>query len=324
MFWEQAYRDHAPMMLGACLRYIPDRPLAEDLMHDAFVAAINKAGTYDGRGCFAAWLRRIAVNTALMHLRGLRPSVSYETLIDNENTEPMEQEPAYGQLAPPDLSHQQLLEIIGQLPENHRMVFNLYVIDDFSHEQISQQLNISTGTSKSHLARARKRLRQLLLSHEDAEQRRRLPLLFILPFGWNNVDSFFKNRLAGYAAVPDSAPGFMDAVDWNTATVPRPQLIPARTNWVGAGAAASAAVILASGVYFYALQTSETAVPAAETVPIADSVQRMPAQMPIAQPSAGEPSAAPPQTVVVRQTIIEHQTVVVRDTITVIDTADAL
>ena len=156
-FWEKAYQDNIGRLIGICYRYTKNYPLSEDLAHDAFLKAIDKAGTFKGSGQFEAWLRRIVVNHTLQYLRDRKkdpPLVdSMPDLIAPETIEENSHPSKSMSFTIPEL-----IDTIDQLPEHHRLVFNLYVMEEFTHSQIGDELGISEGTSKSHLARARKKL----------------------------------------------------------------------------------------------------------------------------------------------------------------------
>ncbi|SKB87573.1 RNA polymerase sigma factor [Dyadobacter psychrophilus] len=201
-FWESIYRQNIAKMIGVCWRYTQDRQTAEDLAHDAFVVAINKASSFENKGPFEAWLRRIVVNVALQYLRERKKSDNLDrpaatTFIYSD----VEDENSHNDLH--TFSEAELLEVIGYLPEHHRLVFNLYVIDNFSHAQIAARLSISEGTSKSHLARARKKIRQLLQAKlQEDKKRRRTFLLLLFPSRFWHIDSLITKGLNGFEIEP--------------------------------------------------------------------------------------------------------------------------
>lgn len=166
--WNVIYKNNAPRLLGICRRYVKDVQLAEDLMHNAFITAMDKIATFSGKGAFEGWLRRIVINTVLLYLRQSKKM----QFSDNEPTEytsgllqQEEQEAEHTQrkaIENANFSKEQLLEVVDMLPNHHKVVFNLYVIDGYTHNEIGELLSISPGTSKSHLARARKKIQQLL------------------------------------------------------------------------------------------------------------------------------------------------------------------
>lgn len=197
-FWEKIYNENARKIKAVCFRYTGDKELAEDLMHDTFVTAINKHQGFQERGVIEAWLRKIAVNTSLMHLRSQKKLLELSHEIGNydESFESTDSE-SEDLISNTDFSEQELLEMINQLPIHHKLVFNLYAFEKFTHMEIGNELNISPGTSKSHLARARKKL-QLLLT-ENASKKKLKRASAIIPFlaaGNQFVDSIFKNHLA--------------------------------------------------------------------------------------------------------------------------------
>ena len=195
-FWESIYKKHIKNMIGICYRYVGNRQIAEDLAHDAFTKAIDNSDNFQGRGSFDAWLRRIVVNNALSYLRNKKREklfnddyIHSESFRDNTTENLLEQN---------SFSLEELLDAINSLPEQHKLVFNLYVLDKFTHIQIAEELGISSGTSKSHLARARKKLRKLLyekalLNKHNNKKKNRALLLLVLSFNWRYVDTIFKN-----------------------------------------------------------------------------------------------------------------------------------
>jgi RNA polymerase sigma factor (sigma-70 family) len=154
------YEHFAPRMLALCNRYVKDRMEAEDLMVVAFTKVLDRIRQYKGDGSFEGWIRRIMVNEALSFLRRNK-SMYLETDI-----EAAEREPDYENLES-TLEAEDLMQLISQLPAGYRIVFNLYAIDGFSHQEIASQLGISENTSKSQLSRARAQLQKKLLQLEE-------------------------------------------------------------------------------------------------------------------------------------------------------------
>ncbi len=151
---KQLYDMFAGKMFGICLRYCKSHSYAEDILQEGFVKVFRNISTYAFRGSFEGWMYRIFINTALEKLR----KKSFEMPID----ELYEFENGYfdNNDVHDDLSAQELLSMIQELPSQYRTVFNLYAIDGYSHKDISEYLNISEGTSKSNLSRARTILKQ--------------------------------------------------------------------------------------------------------------------------------------------------------------------
>ncbi|MBG8555924.1 RNA polymerase sigma factor [Hymenobacter guriensis] len=143
-------------LMGVCLRYCPTREEAEDALQLTFVKLFTRLEQYRGQGPFEAWARRIAVTTALNAYHQHR-----------QRGQQVEAEEALD-LAHPDgtpfdqMSAEELVQMIGQLPLGYRTVLNLYAIEGYSHAEISTLLGISEGTSKSQLSRARRLLEERL------------------------------------------------------------------------------------------------------------------------------------------------------------------
>lgn len=156
-FWSKQYKSHIGKMIGVCYRYVGDWQVAEDLAQDAFLHAIEKSGTYHAWGSFEGWLKKIALNEALMYLRNQPETVALEEGMAVE--EPLADE---SQEVKEDFSQEELLEFIRQLPVKQRTVFNLYAVEHWSHKQIAQKLDISVANSKVLLSRARAELQGML------------------------------------------------------------------------------------------------------------------------------------------------------------------
>ncbi|EAQ39601.1 RNA polymerase sigma factor, sigma-70 family [Dokdonia sp. MED134] len=140
------YKRYASVLFSVCLKYAPNYTEAEDILQDAFITIFDKITQYKNKGSFEGWLKRVVINTALQRYR--KPGVY--SLVNEENIKEVEVEVEEDAI-PLDY----LLSIIQELPDRYRMVFNLYVMDGYSHREISELLTISQGTSKSNLARAR-------------------------------------------------------------------------------------------------------------------------------------------------------------------------
>lgn len=143
--------------MAACLRYVGDRETAEDLLQEGFITLFSKLDSYSGTGSFEGWARKIFVNTALMHLRKtdalkLSDDISEARSLSDEMPLPDRQ-----------LGYRQLLKLIASLPADARTVFNMYVVEGYSHKEIAEALGCTEATSRSKLQRARLRLQQLIL-----------------------------------------------------------------------------------------------------------------------------------------------------------------
>jgi RNA polymerase sigma-70 factor (ECF subfamily) len=147
----QIYKLFASKLFSFCLKYSKNYAEAEDNLHDAFVTIFKKISQFKNIGSFEGWMKRITINTALQRYRSVGVfDIVNENQIEEETIEVDED----------SIKIDFLLRIIQELPNRYRLVFNLYVLDDYSHKEIAEMLNISTGTSKSNLARARMILKE--------------------------------------------------------------------------------------------------------------------------------------------------------------------
>lgn len=161
---ELLYKQFYGYAMSICLRYTRTREEALDVLNDGFLKVFTKLEQYNPELPFKAWLRRIMVNTALDHYRQAVQHYYHTDLDQVAEHTPVHSADTYSQLA-----HEELLDLISGLSPAYRMVFNLYVIDGYSHEEIAGQLAISVGTSKSNLARARENLRAMLQKKTNDE-----------------------------------------------------------------------------------------------------------------------------------------------------------
>jgi len=159
------FEHYSSRMLALCCRYVKDRMDAEDVMVVAFTKVFDRIGQYKGEGSFEGWIRRIMVNESLTYLRKNK-SMYLETDI-----EAAEREPDYNKLGS-ELEAEDLRKLIADLPTGYRIVFNLYAIDGFSHQEIAAQLGVSENTSKSQLSRARTYLQKVLQDKDWVENKK--------------------------------------------------------------------------------------------------------------------------------------------------------
>jgi RNA polymerase sigma factor (sigma-70 family) len=142
---EQLYRLFEKNFFGLCLKYSASYADAQDNFQEGFLIIFRKINQYSGKGSFEGWAKRILINHALQKHKGVR---FMEVL--NDNIPDVEVE-----IEEEEIALDYLLQIIQELPDQYRIVFSLYVLDDYSHQEISEMLSISTGTTKSNLHRAR-------------------------------------------------------------------------------------------------------------------------------------------------------------------------
>lgn len=160
---KKLYERYAPTMLGLCIRYMKDQYEAEDVLSEAFIKIFANIKQFKFEGSFEGWIRRIMVNECLSQLRKKR------RLYAQVDIEELNREPNYEELGD-ELHAEDLLMLINALPDGYRTIFNLYAIEGYSHKEIAEQLNITVGTSKSQLSRARSLLQKSLLQQENLTQ----------------------------------------------------------------------------------------------------------------------------------------------------------
>lgn len=152
---EQLYALYSRKMMAICQRYTRSRFEAEDIFHEAFIKVFKNIHTWQG-GAFEGWMRRIFVNTAINHYHQHRKYLDH---VDASYAESM--------LSSADniistLSNQELIQMINKMPEGYRLIFNLYVVEGYNHNEIAEMLNIAEGSSKSQLSKAKNYLRKII------------------------------------------------------------------------------------------------------------------------------------------------------------------
>ena len=154
------YRRYAQAMYNVCLRILNHEAEAEDVLQEAFLKAFQNIHRFKGESTVGAWLKRIVVNTALNQLR--RRKIDWVSL-EEHPVEPPENTAATEENLP--FSVPEIRAAIRELPDGYRVVFSLYLLEGYDHQEIASILDISESTSKSQYNRAKKRLRQLLTTH---------------------------------------------------------------------------------------------------------------------------------------------------------------
>lgn len=149
----ELYRKYSPRLLSLCLRYLPDRPSAEDSMHDAFVKILEviRKFKYNGEGSLYSWMARVTVNHCFDSNKK-RKRIRQSFIDDGNMPEPAaEDSPSDSRDIPPEV----LRQMVESLPVGYRTVFKLYTVDGLSHDDIGKLLGIKAKSSSSNLARAR-------------------------------------------------------------------------------------------------------------------------------------------------------------------------
>lgn len=159
--FSQLYMKYSKLHLLTCLRYVKHRYDAEDLLQESYIRIFKDLKQFDScKGNFLNWSKRLVINICLQHLRKKRIVIDFDNLkqaVDKVdlNSEILSQ-----------LNLEDLTKVISSLPKGYRTVFNMYVIDGFTHKEIAEELKISTSTSKTQLMKAKKML-QKNLSQND-------------------------------------------------------------------------------------------------------------------------------------------------------------
>ncbi len=208
--WNETYTNISPKLLGICRRYIKDIATAEDIVQDSFIVAIQKEHSLKDINSLHGWLSRIVINMAIHHIKETKKT-TFSTandfdLVDNYTLMETLELDNKSRLLASDLDRNDVLEAIDNLPDHHKSVFNMYVIDQFSHNDIAKTLDISVGTSKSHLSRARKSIQTFLLEKikekpVDEKKKRRLAFLIILGFGNSLFANFYQTKFQDFEIV---------------------------------------------------------------------------------------------------------------------------
>ncbi len=157
---ERLYKMFADKMFGVCLIYTKDYDAAKDVMQEGFVKVFNKLDTFKFKGSFEGWVRRIMVNTALERYRKNYYLYPINDIEDYKND--IAYDDVIGMISANDL-----LKLIKELSPQYQMVFKLFAIEGYSHKEIAKKLEISEGTSKSNLSRARKILQEKVKKYFD-------------------------------------------------------------------------------------------------------------------------------------------------------------
>lgn len=156
---QQLYKKHAPKMLSVCRLYVKDLQQAEDVMITAFMKVFTHLKTFEFKGSFEGWVRKIMVNESISFLRAQKEVIFSDDIYRPDDTS----DPINAQI-----NLDQIQSHIDNLPNGYKMVFNLYVIEGYKHQEIAKMLGIQEGTSKSQLAQARKMLQKQLSNFQKS------------------------------------------------------------------------------------------------------------------------------------------------------------
>ena len=151
-------------MMGVCLRYSKSSDEAKDVLHEGFMKVFTSLKNFSNKGSFEGWVRKIMVHTSIDHIRKNRQEyLIVNTVYANDRSKNLREEQ---EVTDDDIlnriSKEEIMKAVEQLTPAYRAVFNLYVVDEYTHKEISEMLDISEGTSKSNLAKAKFNLRKNL------------------------------------------------------------------------------------------------------------------------------------------------------------------
>lgn len=158
-FQRLLYDKYSAKMHGVCLRYTEDVDEAKDVLQEGFIKVFKNLSKFRSEGSFEGWLRRIFINTSIEHYRKRK----YVTRVTNQSDEQIQDEDIN---VLHRLAERDILAIINQLSPGYKTVFNLHVIEGYSHKEIADMLGINEGTSKSQLARAKSVLKKIIESNQ--------------------------------------------------------------------------------------------------------------------------------------------------------------
>lgn len=158
----EIYKLYARAMYNVSLRIVGSREDAEDVLQESFVSAFRSIEGFRSESSFGAWLKRIVINRSLNQIRGKVHFKEVDDEIHAYAEEEEQEESPYGVT--------ELKEALAQLPSGFRTVFTLYMFEDYSHKEIAETLEISEGTSKSQLNRAKKKLKELMIQNHEQRQ----------------------------------------------------------------------------------------------------------------------------------------------------------
>ena len=331
-FWSRKYEGNIDRLVAICYRYVGERQTAEDLAHEAFLKAIERADTYRATGPFDAWLTRITVNRCVSYLRTRPETVPLEEELTPAPAD-QEEEPNWQT----GFTKQELLETIQKLSERQRMVFNLHAIDRVSHQQIADLMDISVTNSKQLFLRARTRLQQLLaIKAQEKESKKKGLLMIALLFmmkrnSAHHLDRLYRSELSQLRMSPAHR---LSESEIRSAVAASPVSAGIALATHKTAAVIATATAIAGGICVWQMVRNtpgENAMPpGVETQNFASLQPAEPEQTPIADTSIAENVSAPvetrhgtslqPEPVVITREIPVTRTVVLHDTITVTDT----
>lgn len=151
---------YAPKLMAVCIRYLKDNDLAKDALQESLISIFKSIQTYSGIGSFEGWMTKIAVHTCLKEIR-MKKSFQDLLLVDLQETKTQEIESS--------LEMKDILNLINELPETQRIVFNMHIVEGYSHLEIADLINIAESSSRVYLTRARRWLQEKIEKSDSDE-----------------------------------------------------------------------------------------------------------------------------------------------------------
>ncbi|MEY4902896.1 MAG: hypothetical protein RLZZ292_711 [Bacteroidota bacterium] len=158
---QRVFQHYYSYAYNTCRRYAKNKEETEEMVGDAFYKIFSKIDQFIPNTTFKAWIYRILVNTAIEYFRKYHQNKDYST----QELDSVSNLAAADDATMANLDFEDMTKIVQQLPPAYRTVFNLFVVEQFTHEEIAQQLHISSSTSKSNLTRARQKLKEMYLKN---------------------------------------------------------------------------------------------------------------------------------------------------------------
>ncbi len=167
----ELYNTYSPKMLAVCFRYAHSREDAEDMLQEAFIKVFTQLRTFENRGSFEGWIRRIVVHTCINTLKKNKKFNESVDLIHAASISIREE------TVPAVVQVKQIVDCIRSLPIGYRTVLNLYAIEGYSHREIAQLLDIEESTSRSQFTRAKGMLEELLIKKNILQPKQKIDWL---------------------------------------------------------------------------------------------------------------------------------------------------
>ena len=155
------YNQTFTKMIGACLRYSSNYDEAMDFVQDGYIKVFSKIGNYQPTGSLVSWIKHVIVNNLIDSLR--RSKQQFAEIEEERTDYTDDSDEELERIAQNDKNAERIVELLQKLTPAYRMVFNMFVVEELSHQEIADRLGISVGTSKSNLAKAKTRLKQMFI-----------------------------------------------------------------------------------------------------------------------------------------------------------------